>query len=227
MPWSSNITSLRLETWQKASSNYPLRKTPGNSWTSKLLLQLCTAKKVRHTGTAHIPPLHLLTACFPRDVRAAGLSHPWGCSSPFLGRVVGGFAVQPQLRMIAAASASALPAPCTTAQHPHLPCCNGPCCAGKAIAPVQLRLVFVLQYCKHLAMSYSSSETDWLQVTCIKWRKFTRSCPQMISSLNSKETHFFLSTAGIWWLLELHSGWAAEQVFPSFASWVAYSIRAN
>lgn len=49
----------------------------------------------------------------------------------------------------------------------------------------------------------------------------------MISSLNSKESNFFLSTAGIWWLLELHSGWVAEQVFPSFAHWVANSSCAN
>ena len=186
------------------------------------------AKKVRHTGATHVPPpLHLLTACSPQDVRTAGLSHLWGCSLPSFGTVVWGLAGQPQLSMSTATSAQGLPALCTTAQHPHLPCCNRPCCAGKAIALVQLRLVFVLQYCKHLAMSYSSSETGQLQVTCIKWSKFTRSCPQMISSLNSKESNFFLSTAGIWWLLELHSSWAAEQVFPSFASWVANSIRAK
>lgn len=54
-PWSSNIPSLQLETRQKATSNYPLSKTPGNSWTSKLLSQLCVAKKVRHAGATHVP----------------------------------------------------------------------------------------------------------------------------------------------------------------------------
>lgn len=161
-----------------------------------------------------------------------GCSDCWAVSLvrmllPSFGTVVRGLARQPQLSMVAATSAQALPALCTTAQCPHLPCCNRSCCAGKAIVLLQLRLVFVLQYCKHLAMSYSSSETGWLQVTRIKWSKFTRSCPQMISSLNSKESHFFLSTAGIWWLLELHSGWAAEPVFPSFAGWIANSICAK
>lgn len=119
--------------------------------------------------------------------------------------------------------------PCSAhrAQQPQPPRCHRPCCAGKAIAPLQLCLLFVLQYGKHLAMSYSSSETGWLQVACIKQRKFTRSCPQMVSSLNCKESNFFLGTAGIWWRLKLHSGWAAEQVFPSFASWVANSFRAK
>lgn len=166
-------------------------------------------------------PSLLCTGCW-----TAGLSHLWGCSLPSFGTAAWGRGAAPDkrenCRMSPRPPSSVLPA-----QRPHLPRCNRPCCAGKAIALVQLRLVFVLQYCKHLAMSYSSSETGWLQVTCIKWSKFTRSCPQMISSLNSKESNFFLSTAGIWWLLELHSGWAARQVFPSFPSWATNSIHAK
>lgn len=80
IPWSSNIPSLQLETRQKATSNYPLSKTPGNSWTSKLLPQLCVAKKVRHAGATHVP------ACSAQGVGLLGcltlrmlLAFLWDC----------------------------------------------------------------------------------------------------------------------------------------------------
>lgn len=78
---------------------------------------------------------------------------------------------------------------------------------------------------QHFAVSYSSSEPTQPWVAHHRWSKSTRSCPQRISSLNSKESHFFLSTA--WWLLELCSGWEQSKHFPAFLVGVQTAFMLN
>lgn len=71
----------------------------------------------------------------------------------------------------------------------------------------------------------SSSEATQPWVAHSKSSKFSWSCPQMISSLCSKESPFFLSTA--WWLLELCSGWGQSRHFPAFLVGVQTAFMLN